>query len=398
MGVSLSINMEKIYLDNAATTKVDERVLKAMQPFFLEKFGNASSQHSLGQEAEMALEESRDVIAKSIRAKSDEIFFTSSGTESNNWVIKGVGFENLASGKNHIITTKIEHDCILNSCRWMEKQGFEITYLDVDKEGFVNPSDVRNAISDKTLLVSVIHGNNEIGTIQDIETIGKICRDKGVYFHVDACQSYTKVPIDVRKQNLDLVTLNAHKINGPKGVGALYIREGVKISPLIHGGNQESKMRSGTENIHGIVGFAKAVKISSSGNIRKMAKLRDKLIREISKIPHSKLNGPEGDKRLCNNINFLFEAVEGEAVGAYLDINKICSSTGSACSSHNLKPSHVLKAIGVSPMNLNSSIRLSLSKDNTEKEIDYVIETLRNIIFKLRKVSPFKLKYDGKEK
>ncbi|MCK5449456.1 cysteine desulfurase [Candidatus Pacearchaeota archaeon] len=390
--------MEKIYLDNAATTKVDERVLKAMQPFFLEKFGNASSQHSLGQEAEMALEESRDVIAKSIRAKSDEIFFTSSGTESNNWVIKGVGFENLASGKNHIITTKIEHDCILNSCRWMEKQGFEITYLDVDKEGFVNPSDVRNAISDKTLLVSVIHGNNEIGTIQDIETIGKICRDKGVYFHVDACQSYTKVPIDVRKQNLDLVTLNAHKINGPKGVGALYIREGVKISPLIHGGNQESKMRSGTENIHGIVGFAKAVKISSSGNIRKMAKLRDKLIREISKIPHSKLNGPEGDKRLCNNINFLFEAVEGEAVGAYLDINKICSSTGSACSSHNLKPSHVLKAIGVSPMNLNSSIRLSLSKDNTEKEIDYVIETLRNIIFKLRKVSPFKLKYDGKEK
>lgn len=390
--------MERIYLDNAATTKVDERVLKAMQPFFSEKFGNSSSQHFLGQESGMALEESREVIAKSIRAKSDEIFFTSSGTESNNWVIKGIGFENIGSGKNHIITTKIEHDCVLNSCSWMEKQGFEVTYLDVDEEGFVNPEDVRSAIGDKTILVSVIHGNNEIGTIQDIEAIGKICRGCGVYFHIDACQSYTKFPIDVRRQNLDFVTLNAHKINGPKGVGALYIREGVKISPLIHGGKQESGMRSGTENIPGIVGFAKAVKISNFGNVKKMTKLRDKLISKISKIPHSKLNGPEGNKRLCNNINFLFEAVEGEAVGAYLDINKICSSTGSACSSHSLKPSHVLKAIGVSPMNLNSSIRLSLGKDNTEEEIDYVIETLKKIIFKLRKVSPFKLKYDEKEK
>ncbi|MFH1238408.1 MAG: cysteine desulfurase family protein [archaeon] len=390
--------MERIYLDNAATTKVDERVLKAMQPFFLEKFGNASSQHFLGQEAGMALEESREIIAKSIRGKSDEIFFTGSGTESNNWVIKGVGFENLASGKNHIITTKIEHDCVLNSCRWIEKQGFEVTYLDVDKEGFVNPEDVRNAITDKTVLVSVIHGNNEIGTIQDIEAIGKICRERGVYFHIDACQSYTKVPIDVRKQNLDLVTLNAHKINGPKGVGALYIREGTKISPLIHGGKQESGMRSGTENIPGIVGFAKAVKISNPRYIRNMTKLRDKLIYEISKIPYSRLNGPRGEKRLCNNINFSFEAIEGEAIGAYLDVSKICSSTGSACSSRSLEPSHVLKALGLSPLNLNSSIRLSLGKDNTEEEIDYVIKTLRHVILKLRKVSPFKLKYDGKEK
>ena len=388
----------RIYLDNAATTKVDERVLKAMQPFFLEKFGNASSQHLLGQEVGMALEESREIIARSIKAKSDEIFFTGSGTESNNWVIKGIGLENLASGKNHIVTTKIEHDCVLNSCRWMEEQGFKVTYLDVDEEGFVNPEDVQKAISEKTVLVSIIHGNNEIGTIQDIKKIGKICRARGVYFHIDACQSYKKVPIDVRKQNLDLVTLNAHKINGPKGVGALYVREGTKISPLIHGGKQESGMRSGTENIPGIVGFAKAVKIFKPRCVRKMIKLRDKLICELSKIPHSKLNGPNGKKRLCNNINFSFEAIEGEAIGAYLDVNKICSSTGSACSSRSLEPSHVLKAIGLSSLNLNSSIRLSLGKYNTDKEIDYVVKVFRKIIFKLRKVSPFKLEYDGKEK
>ena len=384
--------VNKIYLDNAATTEVDESVLKAMRPFFSEKFGNASSQHSLGQEAEMVLEESREIIARSIKAKSGEIFFTGSGTEANNWVIKGIGFESVSSGKNHIITTKIEHDCILNSCRWMEKQGFKVTYLDVDEDGFVNPEDVRNAIIDKTILVSVIHGNNEIGTIQDIEKIGKVCKDRGVYFHIDACQSYMKVPIDVRKHNLDLVTINAHKINGPKGVGALYIRDRVKIAPLIHGGNQESGMRSGTENIPGIVGFAKAVKIFKPKYIDKMIKLRDKLISELSKIPYSKLNGSIGRNRLCNNVNFSFEAVEGEAIGAYLDVSKICSSTGSACSSKSLKPSHVLEAIGLSPLNLNSSIRLSLGKENTEAEIDYVIETLKKIIIKLRKVSPFKLK------
>ena len=387
----------KIYLDNAATTKVDESVLKAMQPFFSEKFGNASSQHFLGQESAIALEESREIIARSIKAKSSEVFFTGSGTEANNWVIKGIGFKGISSGKNHIITTKIEHDCILNSCGWMEKQGFKVTYLDVDEEGFVNPEDVKNTITDETVLVSVIHGNNEIGTIQDIEKIGEICRDRGVYFHIDACQSYTKVPIDVRKQNLDLVTINAHKINGPKGVGALYIREGVKIAPLIHGGKQESEMRSGTENIPGIVGFARAVKIFKPKYVDKMTKLRDKLISELSKIPHSKLNGPIGKKRLCNNINFSFEAIEGEAIGAYLDVSKICSSTGSACSSKSLRPSHVLEAIGLSPLNLNSSIRLSLGKDNTEAEIDYVVKTLEKIIIKLRKVSPFKLDYGRKK-
>ena len=394
MAVSLGINMKKIYLDNAATTKVDERVLKTMATFFLEQYGNASSQHFFGQSVKRALEESRVIIAKSIGAKSEEIFFTGSGTESNNWAIKGVGLENLASGKNHIVTTKIEHDCILNSCRWMEEQGFKVTYLDVDKEGFVNPEDVKKAINEKTVLVSIIHGNNEIGTIQDIKKIGEICRACGVYFHVDACQSYTKVPINVREQNLDIVTLNAHKINGPKGVGALYIRKGTRIAPLIHGGNQEFGMRSGTENISGIVGFAKAVKISKPRHVRKMIKLRDKLICEISKIPYSKLNGPSGRKRLCNNINFSFEAIEGEAIGTYLDVNKICSSTGSACSSHSLEPSHVLKAIDLSSPYLNSSLRLSLGRNNTEEEIDYVIKTLKKIILKLRKISPFKLDGD----
>ena len=382
----------EVYLDNAATTKVDERVLKAMKPFFLERFGNASSQHIVGQDAKRILEESRKIIAKSIKAKSDEIFFTGSGTESNNWVIKGVGLESLASWKNHIITTKIEHDCILNSCKWMEKQGFEITYVDVDKEGFVNPEDIEKAIKKETILVSVIHGNNEIGTIQDIKKIGEICREHNVYFHIDACQSYTKVSIDVKKQNLNFVTLNAHKINGPKGIGALYIKRGTKIASLIHGGKQEFGMRSGTENIPGIVGFAKAVKISKSRNVRKMTKLRDKLICEILEIPYSKLNGSRGEKRLCNNVNFSFEAISGEAIGAYLDVYKICSSTGSACSSHNSGSSHVLKAINSSSSKLNSAVRLSLSKDNTEEEIEYVIKTLRKIVFKLRKASPIKLK------
>ena len=386
----------KVYLDNAATTKVDEKVRKAMQPYFSEKFGNASSKHSLGQEAKMALEESRNVIAKSIHAKPGEIFFTGSGTESNNWTIKGVGLSGLLSGKKHIITTKIEHDCILNSCKWMEKQGFEVTYLDVDADGFVNPKDVRDAIRDETVLVSVIHGNNEIGTIQDIDSIGKICKEKNVYFHIDACQSYTKVPIDVRKQNLDLVTLNAHKINGPKGVGALYIREGTNIETFIHGGNQELGMRSGTENIAGIVGFAMAVNISSYKNVVKMTRLRDRLIDDILKIPHSRLNGPSGDKRLCNNLNFSFTAIDGEAIGAYLDVNGICSSNGSACSSHKLQTSHVLQAIGVDPMDANGSIRLSLDKNNSEEEVDYVVKNLTKIVLKLRKMSPFKLK-DGKE-
>jgi cysteine desulfurase len=312
----------QIYLDNAATTKVDEKVVKEMLPYFTEKFGNASSQHEVGQEAKNALEKSRKIIANAINAnKTHEIIFTSGGTESNNLALKGLYFWNQENktGKNHIITTKIEHDCILKTCQWLEKQGAKITYLDVDSEGFVNLEDIRKAINEKTILVSVIHGNNEIGTIQNLEVIGKICKERKVLFHSDACQSFTKTDLDVKKMNLDLVTLNAHKIHGPKGVGALFIREEIKIVPLAHGGGHEKKLRSGTENIPGIVGFAKAVDIASKKDVRKMFELRDKLIDGILKIPNTKLNGSRGEKRLCNNVNVSFRNIEGESIGGYLE-------------------------------------------------------------------------------
>jgi len=378
---------KEIYLDNAASTKVDERVLKTMIPYFDEKYGNASSVHIIGQEAKRALEESRDTIASSIGAKSDEIVFTSGGTESNNFVLKGLFFAN--PDKKHIIVSKIEHDCILNTCKWLEKLGARITYLDVDSEGFVNPEDVKKAITKDTLVVSIIHGNNEIGTIQDLESIGKICREKGVYFHTDACQSYTKTILNVKKQNLDMVTLNSHKIHGPKGVGALYIREGIKITPLMHGGGHERGFRSGTENVSGIVGFAKAVKISNSREISKMQDLRDMLIEGILKIPNTRLNGSK-TKRLANNVNVSFNNIEGEAIGSYLEAYNICSSTGSACASHSLQKSHVLKAIGLTDSQINSSIRLSLSKLTTKEEIEKVLAILPKIVEKLRNISPFK--------
>ena len=385
--------MKQIYLDNAATTSVDERVVKAMLPYFTEKFGNASSQHLIGQEAKRALEESRAIIAKSIRAKHEEIIFTGSGTEANNFVLKGLFFANKDKGKNHIITSRIEHDCILNSCKWLEKQGAKITYLDVDKEGFADIEQLKKEINENTLVVSIIHGNNEIGTIQDLEKIGKICREKGVYFHTDACQSFTKVPIDVRRMNLDFVTLNAHKIHGPKGVGALFIREEIKknITPLLHGGGHEFKLRSSTENIPGIVGFAAAVRISNSGDVKNMKKLRDYFIEGILKISNVNLNGVSGEKRLCNNINVRFNNIEGEAIGGYLDAYGISSSTGSACSSNTLEPSHVLTAIGLSHEKVNTSVRLSISKFTTKKDIDYVLEVLPKVVEKLRKMSPIKL-------
>src|SRR3989344_1616493 len=288
--------MKTIYLDNAATTPLDDRVLEAMKPYFSLKFGNASSLHQKGQEAKMALEESRAIIAKSINAKIDEIIFTSGGTESNNLAIKGLAFA--YPDKKHIIISSIEHDCVLNACKFLEKQGYKITYLNADSEGFIDLKELEKAITKDTLLISIIHGNNEIGTIQDLEEIGKICRAKKVYFHTDACQSYTKTLIDVKKQNLDLVTLNAHKIHGPKGVGALYLREGIKIIPLAHGGGHEKNRRSGTENIPGIVGFAEAVKIARKSDVEKMRKLRDKLISGLEKISMARLNGPRGEKRL----------------------------------------------------------------------------------------------------
>ncbi len=383
--------MKKIYLDNAATTKVDEKVIQAMIPYYNEKYGNASSIHTLGQESKRDLEEARKIIAKSINASSDEIIFTSSGTEANNFVLKGLFFAN-KNNKKHIIVSKIEHDCVLNSCKWLESIGAKITYLNVDEEGFIDLKELEDSITPNTLVVSIIHGNNEIGTIQDLQEIGKICREKGVYFHTDACQSYTKVPIDVRKMNLDFVTLNAHKIHGPKGVGALFIKRDLKhkIIPLLHGGGQEFKLRSSTENIPGIIGFAKAVKLVGKRDIDRITYLRDKLIDGILKIPNTRLNGSR-EKRLSNNVNVSFMNIEGEAIGGYLDAYGICSSTGSACSSKSLEPSHVLRAIGLTPLEANTSIRLSLGKYNTEQEINYTLDVLNKIVVKLRKISPIKI-------
>jgi cysteine desulfurase len=380
--------MREIYFDNAATTKIDEKVLDAMMPFLKEKYGNASSTHLLGEEARRAIEESREIIAKAIGAKYKEVIFTGSGTEANNFVIKGLYFANKDKDKNHIITTKIEHDCVLNACKWLETQGAKVTYLDVDEKGFVDLEQLKDSITDKTIVVSVIHGNNEIGTVQDLEAIGKICKEKDVLFHTDACQSFTKTDINVGKMNLDLMTLNAHKIHGPKGVGALYIKQELhnKIVPLLHGGGHEFKLRSSTENVAGIVGFAKAVKLGM--DVKKIKKLRDKLIAGLLEIENVKLNGPEGDKRLCNNVNVSFNNIEGEAIGSFLNSKGIFGSTGSACSSHSLESSHVLLALGLTELQANSSIRLSISKYTTEEEVDYVLEELKKIVEKLRRISP----------
>lgn len=398
-----------IYLDNSASTKVDKKVFKAMLPYFSEKYANASSKHELGQQVREAVENSRKIISSSINAKQNEIIFTSGGTESNNFALKGLFFYNKQNnaGKNHVITTKIEHASILETCRWLKKQGAEITYLNVDEQGFVNLEQLESSINEKTFLVSVIHGNNEIGVIQEIEKIGKICKENNILFHTDCCQSFTKIPINVKKQNLDLVSLNSHKIHGPKGIGALYIREEQKtgnfltssssgksrigenikpkIIPLIHGGGHEFQLRSGTENIPGIIGFAEAVKISAPKNNKKMQQLRDKIINGILKIPNTKLNGPAGEKRLCNNINISFKGLSGEEICAYLENEKIYISTGSACQSHINEASHVLKAVGANENRINNSIRISLSKFTTEKDVECFLEKLYKIVERLRK-------------
>lgn len=378
----------KVYLDNASTTRIDKKVLKKMLPYLKEKYGNASSMHNYGSEAKKALEKSRNIISKRINADPSEIYFTSGGTEANNWALKGLFFENKPLGKNHIITTKIEHSSIMKTCEWLKSQGAEITFLKVDKEGFVDIQELEKSIKKETFLVSIIHGNNEVGTIQNLEKIGKICKEKNVKFHSDACQSFTKVEIDVKKMNLDLLTLNSHKIHGPKGVGALYVKKGTKINPLLNGGEQEKGFRSGTENIAGIVGFSEAVKNTKKKDVRKMEKMRDNLIEKILKeIPNTSLNGPKKE-RLPNNINISFNNVEGEAIGGYLENEGIAVSTGSACMSNTLETSHVLKALGLPPLRANSSIRISISKYTTKKEINYFINKLSKVIKNLRKLSP----------
>ena len=377
-----------VYMDNGATTMVDPEVVKTMLPYFTEKFGNASSVHGKGQEAKRVLEESRETVAKSIRAKPSEIIFTSGGTESDNLAIKGIVYNN--KDKNHIITSSIEHHAVLNTCKELEKEGFKVTYLDVDKGGFIDLEQLEKNITNKTALVSIIQGNNEIGTIQDIEKIGKICRKNNVLFHSDTIQSFTKTSLDVRKVGVDLLSFSAHKIHGPKGVGALFLREGLKIKPMYQGGAHERGIRPGTENISSIVGFAKAVSLCKSGHVEHMKRLRDYLIDSVLKdIDNVLLNGPRKE-RLCNNANLCFRHVEGEGLGAYLDVNGICVSSGSACSSLELKPSHVLIAIGLNKELANGSLRFTLSRFTTKDDIDYVLENLVKHVGKLRKISPLR--------
>jgi cysteine desulfurase len=383
--------MRKVYMDYAATTPVDPRVLEAMKPYFLKKYGNSMSLHRWGREAKEALEESREKVASMMNAEPREIIFTSSATESNNLALKGIAFANKEKGK-HIIVSAIEHHCVLESAHWLEKQGFKVTYLPVDKYGLINLNQLENAIRKDTILVSIMHANNEIGTIEPIEKIGKICREKGIYFHTDAAQSFGKIPIDVKKMKVDLLTVNAHKMYGPKGVGALFVREGTEIEPLLHGGGHEFGLRSSTINVAGIVGFATAVEIQKKemdSDARKQAKMRDKLIKEVLKIEDSHLNG-HPTKRLPNNTNFWFAFIEGESLVMRLDMHGIAASTGSACSSESLEPSHVLLAIGLKPHEAHGSLRLTLGKYNTEEDVDYVLEVLPKVVEDLRKISPFK--------
>lgn len=383
--------MRKVYMDYSATTPVDPRVLEAMKPYFLKKFGNSMSLHSWGIEAKEALENSRENVASLINARPKTLIFTGSATESDNMVLKGITYANKDKGK-HIIVSAIEHHCIIETTYWLKKQGIEVTYLPVDKYGIVDLDKLEKSIRKDTILVSIMHANNEIGTIEPIEEIGKLCREKDVYFHTDATQSYGKIPIDVEKMNIDMLTCNAHKAYGPKGVGALYIREGIKVEPLLHGGGHEFGLRSSTVNIPGIVGFATVAQIQNKemkSDEKKLTKLRDGLIKENLKIEDSHLNG-HPTKRLPNNANFWFAYIEGESLITYLDINGVGASTGSACSSDSLEPSHVLLAIGLKPEQAHGSLRLTMGKYTTKTDVDYVIKILPEVVEKLRNISPFK--------
>jgi cysteine desulfurase len=367
--------------------------MSAMLPHFKNNFGNPASLHSLGQKASLAVELGREVIASVINANPEEIIFTSSATESNNTVLKGIAFANRTRGK-HIIISSIEHDCILESAKWLEKQGFEITRLKVDKLGFVNPKDVKSALRPDTILLSVIHANNEIGTIQDIAQIGKICRNHKVYFHTDAVQSFGKIPLDVDAMNIDLLTASSHKIYGPKGVSCLYIRKDTKIEPLLHGGGHESGLRSSTVNTPLIVGFAEAAKLclqEMEKEAKRLSALRDKLISGIlSTISYSWLNG-DPVQRLPNNVNISFARVEGESLLMELSFGKIYCSTGSACSSRSLQPSHVLLATGLKPENAHGSLRFSLGRWTTADDINRLLQILPKIVNRFRNISPYKL-------
>lgn len=383
-------NKRFVYADNSATTQVSESVYNAMLPYIKDVYGNASSIYKIGRDSQKMIEDARSDIAGCFNAQPKEIFFTSGGSESDNWAIKGAAGRQAKKGKKHIITTNFEHHAVLHTCQALEKQGFEVTYLPVDSEGYVTAEQVRNAIRPDTALVTVMYANNEIGTIQPIAEIGAVCREAGVIFHTDAVQAVGNVEIDVKAQNIDMFSLSGHKIHAPKGVGLLYVRKGIVIDNLIEGGAQEGGHRAGTENLAGIAALRQAVKDATANipeKIKKVSALRDKLIKEFSKIPCSRLNGGTAN-RLCGNVNFSFEAVEGESLLLMLDLKGICASSGSACTSGSLDPSHVLLAIGLKHEIAHGSLRISLSEQNTEQDVDYIIETLPGVIEYLRSMSP----------
>ena len=391
--------MKTTYMDYSATTYVKPEVLDAMMPFFTEKFGNPSSFYGISRETKMAVDNARAQVAKAINCDPNEVYFTGGGSEADNWAIKGIATAHMKKG-NHIITTKIEHHAVLHTCEFLEKFGFEVTYLDVNEEGFVDLKQLEEAITDKTILVSIMFANNEIGTIQPIKEIGALCREKKVLFHTDAVQAVGSVPVDVKEMNIDLLSLAGHKLYGPKGIGALYIRRGVRIDNLIHGGGQERGRRAGTENIPGVVGLGKAIEIATENieeNRARLTVLRDKLIDGIlERIPYARLNGPRGDKRLPGNSNISFEFIEGESILLSLDFEGICASSGSACTSGSLDPSHVLLAIGLPHEKAHGSLRTTLGAASTEEDVENLLNELPPIIERLRNMSP--LWYDFKRK
>jgi cysteine desulfurase len=381
-----------VYMDHAATTFTKPEVAESMLPFLKEHFGNPSSLYSIGRESKEAIETAREQLAKALGAKHEEIYFTSGGTESDNWAIKGTAFSRREKGK-HIITTSIEHHAVLYTCEYLETQGFDVTYLPVDEYGLVDPAEVEAAIREDTVLISVMYANNEIGTIEPIEEIGKVAKEHDVLFHTDAVQAIGAVPFDMKQQhkNVDMLSLSSHKFYGPKGIGAFYLKEGTQIDNYMHGGGQERGKRAGTENVAGIVGMGTAIELATA-NIEehntKIRKMRDRLLSGILEIPNCRLNG-HPEKRLPGNLNLSFEYIEGESLLLMLDQMGICSSTGSACSSGSLETSHVLKAIGVPPEIAQGSLRLTLGDANSEEDIDYVLGVIPEIVGRLREMSPF---------
>ncbi len=385
---------KKIYLDNAATTRVKKEVIDEVNKYFQELYGNPSSQlYELGRKSKEAVENARKIVADFINADEKEIYFTGGGSEADNWALKGIAFANFNKGKNHIITTKIEHHAILHTCEYLEKFGVQTTYLNVDKYGMIDLDELKKAIRPETMLISIMFANNEIGTIQPIEQIGEIAKENGIVFHVDAVQALGSVKIDVKKQHIDLLSVSAHKLGGPKGIGALFIRKGVKIDNFVHGGGQERGRRAGTEGVQNIAGFGKAVELAERDfdkRIERLTALRNKFIEGIkSNIPEVVLNG-HPTERLPNNVNFSYKYVEGQAILVLLDMEGIAASSGSACTSGSLDPSHVLLATGLDHGTAHGSIRFTISEEITEDDIDYTVEAMKNIIARLRAMSPIK--------